>query len=345
MLRKKFQGAENETNDAAKQQAQDEEEENYKAIRLEKLQRVQDRHHERYMNAKRQLDASLESLRNEAIQTTPLIRSRDQDKALWQLNFARKDRANFCLQKMDREQWDSIRLSQPSDGSEPRCLQPTEDGEKDPRSNFEDEISMGGVVFKRFRHGRGRERKARRVARPRDDDVDTQKTYGHDQVLDEADLDEEERAARQGGDRNVYFQYDGNFAYGQRHGEDSTTVTFFYTLLGDHFNGTPVKAHELRYANGDIYSGQLAPVCEFLLVGQSTVCQSPCRYFMPSSDHELVARSLNAKFGSKTGMEVIQRLTSGQPTAMANMIRHTSASAVSKCTYVRERIQKEKRTS
>ena len=109
----------------------------------------------------------------------------------------------------------------------------------DPRKHLDDEIAMRGVVLKRSRHGCGRERKTRRVRMPRerrdDDDYggeydgegdDQQGEVGLDQVEDEADLDAEERAAgRRGGDRNVYFQYDGGFAYGQRHGEDATTVT------------------------------------------------------------------------------------------------------------------------
>jgi hypothetical protein len=35
-------------------------------------------------------------------------------------------------------------------------------------------------------------------------------------------------------------------------------VTFFYTLLGDYYQGTPTTAHELLYANGDKYSGSVA---------------------------------------------------------------------------------------
>lgn len=46
--------------------------------------------------------------------------------------------------------------------------------------------------------------------------------------------------------------------YGARHGEDTETVTFYYTLLGDYFQGTPTVAHELLFANGDRYHGDLA---------------------------------------------------------------------------------------
>jgi len=43
-----------------------------------------------------------------------------------------------------------------------------------------------------------------------------------------------------------------------RHGESTSTVTFFYTLLGDYYQGTPTTAHELLYANGDKYTGSVA---------------------------------------------------------------------------------------
>lgn len=43
-----------------------------------------------------------------------------------------------------------------------------------------------------------------------------------------------------------------------RHGESTSTVTFFYTLLGDYYQGTPTTAHELLYANGDKYCGSVA---------------------------------------------------------------------------------------
>ena len=126
-LKEKFMFAENETNDTAKQPARDEEEERFKAQRVEQLQRVQDRHEHNYLVAKDAVDKFLEGLRDEAIQATPLIRSRDQDKALWQLTFSRKDRANYCLQDMDSEKWWVYRESsnQAIKQSSIRSYQPT----------------------------------------------------------------------------------------------------------------------------------------------------------------------------------------------------------------------------
>jgi hypothetical protein len=44
-----------------------------------------------------------------------------------------------------------------------------------------------------------------------------------------------EREKKKPGRSNVVHEYQGDFQYGARHGEDTSTITFFYTLLGDYY--------------------------------------------------------------------------------------------------------------
>ena len=150
---------------------------------------------------------------------------------------------------------------------------------------------MRGTLFKRFRHGRGRERKVRYPAAEaaeerrlqREMDRAAAKARGEDVGDDDDDDDDEGDGDGDGGEGdgsggeddvggdglagrptsgpgsgNVFVQYDGEFQYGARHGSDTSTVTFYYTLLGDYYQGTPVAATELLYANGDRYQGSVA---------------------------------------------------------------------------------------
>jgi len=163
--------------------------------------------------------------------------------------------------------FEALRLAQPM-GKPPVCLLPQPDGAADPRTNFNDEIGMRGVAFKRFRHGRGRERK---VQWPGPTAEEAEESSSEEETSEEdsdASLDsngerkkrrkKKEKPVKVPGGGNVVIQYEGGFQYGARHGEDTTTATFFYTLIGDFFQGTPIKAHELLYANGDKYVGNVA---------------------------------------------------------------------------------------
>jgi hypothetical protein len=181
---------------------------------------------------------------------------------------------------------------------------------------------MRGVAFKRFRHGRGRERRNQwfepvPADGGADAEADTEADPGADGSKGAAGNMHATagRPQKRFGYGNVYSQYEGGFQcvpflslrpayrdrnlkrvvsrrrrldrgpyvrvrYGARHGEDSSTVTFFYTLLGDHYQGTPVTARELLYANGDKYTvlaagGGAIEQCERSPQGAGCLCK--CR--------------------------------------------------------------------
>jgi len=226
-LLKFFEQSNAELNDCMKQPAQDEEEEHYKSLRAESLKEAADVAEARFHRAKDLHADAIASLRAEPIIAIPVIRDPSQTKALWQIDFSRADRANLVMLNIDDSIWNSIRVAQPE--SYPAyCLLPI-DGFADPRTNLDDEIEMRGSVFKRFRHGKGRERK-----------------ISVDGVGNKA------------GRANVTVQYKGGFQYGARHGTETETVTYYYTLLGDYYQGTPTVAHELLFANGDRYQVALS---------------------------------------------------------------------------------------
>lgn len=228
-LLKFFEQANAELNDCNKQPVEDEEEMEYKARRAEFLKEAADVAEARFQRAKGLHAEAIAALRSEPIIAIPVIRDPSQSKALWQIDFSRADRANMVMLSIDDSIWNAIRVSQPEDYP-PYCLLPI-DGEADPRTNFDDEIEMRGSAFKRFRHGEGRERKISLVGGG---------------------------GGEKPGRANVNVQYKGGFQYGARHGVETETITYYYTLLGDYYQGTPTVAHELLFANGDRYQGDVA---------------------------------------------------------------------------------------
>ena len=88
---------------------------------------------------------------------TALQRSPGKDRALWQCEFERQDRADFVMEQIGPRQWDGVRVVQPPD--EPAYpIIPQESWEPDPQEEVEYEQTMRGTVLKRLRHGIGRER-------------------------------------------------------------------------------------------------------------------------------------------------------------------------------------------
>ena len=124
---------------------------------------------------------------------------------------------------------------------------------------------FGRLCCLRFRHGFGRERKVRWG----ETGIPGFATFDDDEEEEEAGVEEGKEVKGGKGEANnpfegvfgkgnVFTQYEGGFQYGARHGADTSTITFFYTLLGDYYQGTPVNAKELLYANGDRYRGSVA---------------------------------------------------------------------------------------
>lgn len=193
----------------AKQPAEDLEQEEYKTLLVGQLKQVSEREHGRLKEAQEALATQVATLKKEGVIAEAMLRDESESKALWQITFGRTDRADWCM-TCPEEGYMGVRLAQPStsasteewqedggsrsssSGKPPKVLQPLEDEEsgellRDPRELMEGELDMTQVMFKRFRHGKGKERRARFVIPDPEEGEEDES---------EEDSEEDEEAAR-----------------------------------------------------------------------------------------------------------------------------------------------------
>lgn len=125
--------------------AETEEDEQRKAVMVAAKERVLQKCVDLKELAEHQLEKKINSLRSERVGLVPLNRVPSKTTALWKVEFARADRAEFALRDIAPRQWDCVRVVQPRRGvlqEEPYVLLPDKAWNPSDRPPHRDEVGV-----------------------------------------------------------------------------------------------------------------------------------------------------------------------------------------------------------